>query len=161
MNDELPTDAQVRSIEDRVMTRIRRRARLPHTIASTVLIAGLVVGGFALLRPGPATTASGGSAASESRRDAAPAAAALCHASSHASCAAQSVPARGKDSTAAALEACERAWREDRIPGSRDDAFSGGGPRLVACRDPAGELHVFVRDRSPSTLCSRNGMATP
>jgi hypothetical protein len=32
---------------------------------------------------------------------------------------------------------------------------------LLVCRDAAGRFQVFVKDAHPSTLCKRNGMATP
>jgi hypothetical protein len=162
--DDLPTDEQLRRIEDRVMTRIRRRARLPRQIGATVVAAGLVVGGFALITPalhGVGASSTGGSAGGSGGGSAA--VVARCHSGSAVGSTSVVVPLPGAGSAAAAITACRKAEEagrlraNDRSTGAKADSAA----RFVVCRDRHKVLEVFVADRAPSTLCKRNGMSAP
>jgi hypothetical protein len=165
--DDLPTEEQLRRIEDRVMTRIRRRAQLPRTIGTTVAIAGLVVGGFALVAPvlhGTGSSSSSGSAGGSGGGGGAAAAAVVrCHSGSAARSRSVAVPLGGAASPGAALDACRKAQEAGRLqqPNDKARATAGAADRFVVCRDPHKTLHVFVKDRAPATLCGRNGMVAP
>ncbi|MDQ1513827.1 MAG: hypothetical protein QOC59_1669 [Microbacteriaceae bacterium] len=158
--DDVPTDEQLRRIEDRVMGRIRRRARLPRQIGATVVVAGLVVGGFALVRPVGNTSgsASGGGSAAGSI-----AVVARCHSGSTTRSTSVVVPLSGTESATAAIAACLKAEEEGRLRAADRStlAKTDPGDRFVVCRDRKKVLQVFVKDRTPSTLCKRNGMVAP
>jgi hypothetical protein len=158
--DDLPTDEQLRRIEDRVMGRIRRRARLPRQIGATVVVAGLVVGGFALVRPigNTSGSASGGGSAAGSI-----AMVARCHSGSTARSTSVVVPLSGTESATAAIAACRKAEEEGRLRANDQStgAKADSPDRFVVCRDDHKVLQVFVADRTPSTLCRRNGMLAP
>jgi hypothetical protein len=180
MNDGLPTEEQLRRIEQGVLTRIRRRAELPKRIATGVAIAAVFAGGAFLLPrfglSGGGSGSSGGSGGStayqrngdtEGRSAAAGSAALLaeCHGSASAASPVHSVPL-AEDSTTAALKACVLAFERGQVPtasGGSNPALKGRptAKDLVVCRDAGGRLQVFVKDARPSTLCARNGMKAP
>lgn len=179
-DDGLPTEDQLRRLEQRVMTRIRRRAELPKRIATGAAVAALFVGGvFLLPRLGPSSGASGGSGSAsrayDSNRSGAggssggsAALLAGCHATPSGKSAVRSVPLTA-DTPNAAVDACLVALEKGQVPtattSSGTSANSLTAPLtakdLVACRDAAGTLQVFVKDTHPSTLCARNGMHAP
>lgn len=179
MSDGLPTEEQLRRMEQRVMTRIRRRAQLPKRIATGAAVAAVIAGGVFLL-PRVGTSSSGGSAgsagygSSESRASGSGSgggSAALlagCHASSSPKAAVLTVPL-AKDTPSAAVDACLLALETGQGPTSSTASGSTAsdskghltGTDLVVCRDPHGRLQVFVKDAHPSTLCERNRMAAP
>jgi hypothetical protein len=163
--DDLPTDDQLRRIEDRVMTRIRRRSQLPKQIGVTLALAGLFVGGFALVRPvGSSGGAGGGGSAGGVPAAGSAVVAARCHDSSAAGSPSVAAPMKGAPTADAAVQACVRAWADGRVPpatGETTDAKALAMKALVACRDQHKVLHVFVKDRTPATLCARNGMVAP
>ena len=164
--DDLPTDDQLRRIEDRVMTRIRRRSQLPKQIGVTLALAGLFVGGFALVRPvaGGNTSGSGGASGAGAPAAGSAAVVARCHDSSAARSPSVAVPLKGAPSADAAVKACVQAWADGRVApatGETTDAKALAMKALVACRDPHKVLHVFVKNRTPATQCARNGMVPP
>ena len=180
MSDDLPTEEQLRRIEQGVMTRIRRRAQLPRRIATGVAVAAVFAGGVLLLpRLGLSSGGSGSSSGSgggtayqtsEGSSGAAGSSALLvqCHAASAASSPVRSVPLT-RNTGSAAIDACLLALQKDQgaaAPRASEPATSDlKGPLtakdLIACRDSAGLLQVFVKDAHPSTLCMRNGMRAP
>ena len=176
MSDGLPTEEQLRRMEQRVMTRIRRRAELPKRIAGGAAVAALFVGGVLLLPrlglSGGGSSGSGaGSAYSTSESRAAGGSAAVlagCHTSASAKAPVVTVPL-SKDIPTAAVDACLRAFEKGQAPkattasgsSAHDLVGSLTAKDLVVCRDGDGRLQVFVRDAHPSTLCTRNGMRSP
>jgi hypothetical protein len=177
MSDGLPTDEQLRRIEQGVMTRIRRRAQLPKRIATGVALAAVFAGGaFLLPRFGLSGSGAGNAYRSSEQRSAAAGSGALlaeCHAASSATSAARSVRL-SRRTPSAAISACVLAFEKGQVPAAASGSSGGssGGSStsdlkapitakdLLACRDADGRLQVFVKDAHPSTLCERNGMAT-
>jgi hypothetical protein len=168
MSDGLPTEEQLRRMEQRVMTRIRRRAQLPKRIATGAAAAALVVGGVFLL-PRLGTSSGGGSGSSAgyagdaSGGGGSTALLARCHAAASATSPVRTVPL-GRDTPAAAIDACLRALTKRPAPSSgtaTEQLRALTAKDLVACRDAGGGWQVFVRDAHPSTLCKRNGMTLP
>jgi hypothetical protein len=178
MSDGLPTDEQLRRIEQGVMTRIRRRAQLPKRIATGVAVAAVFAGGafllprFGLSGGGGGSSGSGAGSAyqtSEGRSAAAGSGALLaqCHAASSPKSAVRSVPLR-RNTPAAAIDACLLAFEKGQVPAATPASGTTSDLKgritakdLLVCQDAAGRFQVFVKDAHPSTLCKRNGMATP
>jgi hypothetical protein len=176
MSDGLPTEEQLRRMEQRVMTRIRRRAQLPKRIATGAAVAALFAGGVFLLPRLGVTGSSGGSGssagyASNASRGGSGGSTALlasCHAADSATSPVRTVPLT-HDTPAAAIDACLRAFEKDQGPKATTSSGSATdqlvrpltAKDLVVCRDGDRRLQVFVKDAHPSTLCGRNGMHAP
>jgi hypothetical protein len=165
MSDGLPTEEQLRRMEQRVMTRIRRRAQLPKRIATGAAAAALVVGGVFLL-PRLGTSSGGGSGSSAGYASGGGGSSALlarCHPAASATSPVRTVPI-ARDTPAAAIDSCLRALAEQPAPSSGTAGEQLASPTakdLLACRDSGGRLQVFVKDAHPATLCTRNGMTPP
>src|SRR5438067_121011 len=127
MSDGLPTEEQLRRIEQGVMTRIRRRAELPKRIATGVAVAAVVAGGAFLLprfglSSGGGSGGSSGSGAgtayqqskSSSGSGGSSALLAGCHASPSATSPVRSVPVKA-DAATAAVQACVLAFENGRV----------------------------------------------
>ncbi|MGN6743148.1 MAG: hypothetical protein ACTHJL_07595 [Amnibacterium sp.] len=147
-----PTDERLRAIEQRVLTRIRRRAAIRSRIASGAVVAALVVGTVVLLPPalGTLTTsagsAAGGSAASDAKGAAAGSAPSIrCHLGGEGT---TLVPLPARPSARTVAAACTRAAaRPGPTPGST--AF-------VACRDADGTWEAFPEAGYGDASCTRS-----
>ena len=175
MSDGLPTEEQLRRMEQRVMARIRRRAELPKRIAGGTAAAALLVGGLFLLprlglSSGGSAGGGGGGSTGQSAASGSGSLAlvAYCHTSSKASSEFRSVPVGGGRTVGrAAIDACVAAIRSGQVEpeagstsGSRDSSFQREPSTndLIACFDQRKRLQVFPKDAHPTTLCARNGM---
>ena len=157
MSDGLPTERQLAELEQRVLTRIHRRAAIRGRVASGVAAVALVVGAVVLVHPssGSLTGASSGSAGSAAK---APSSgpAVRCHATSAADSAVRTVPLPEQQTIASVAAACD---------GTTAAFGSAAGPSAtphlppgVVCRSAKGVWEVFPDDGHPSTLCARNGL---
>jgi len=159
MSGGLPTERRLAALEQRVLTRIRRRAAIRARVAATVGAAALVVGAFVLVHPSFGSFSTGSSAGGTGAGSASSARAAVrCHATSDAGSPARKVPLPAHPTTASIAAACEG---KAAAPGSGASRSSTAGhPLRVVCRSADGVWEVFPDDGHPSTLCSRNGLKT-
>lgn len=154
MSDGLPTDRQLADLEQRVLTRIRRRAALRGRVASGVAAVALVAGGLVLVHPavGSLSGASSGSAGSAAKAPSA-SVAVHCHATSDPDSSVRTVPLPARPTAASIAAACE-----EQATASGSAFGSSGRPARVVCRTAKGVWEVFPDDGHPSTLCERNGL---
>jgi hypothetical protein len=149
MSSGMPTERQLRGLEQRVLTRIRRRTALRARLVSGTAVAALVVGAFVLVHPGlsTGTGASGGSAAGSAARPAGASAVVRCHVGSERASAFKVVRAPAEPTADSVAAACV---------GSRSTMTTASSP--VVCRRADGSYEVFRKDAHPGTLCTRNGL---
>lgn len=156
MSGGIPTDDQLRGIEQRVLTRIRRRAAARRRIASGAVVAALVVGAVVLVRPVLTTGATGsassaGSAAGGSGGDRtaeSSAEAVRCHVGSTGDAPVRFAPLPAHPTAASVAAAC--------VAAVKTPTFSAVD--VVACRTAKGAWEVFRADGHRATLCTRNGL---
>jgi len=156
MSDGMPTERQLAALEQRVLTRIHRRAAIRGRVASGVAAVALVVGAVVLVHPtsGSLTGASSGSAASAAKAPSS-AVAVRCHATSAADSAVRTEPLPARPTPASIAAACEE---KQTGTGRRPGPSAAGQPPQVVCRSAKGAWEVFPDDGHPSTLCERNGL---
>jgi hypothetical protein len=157
MSDGLPTERQLAALEQRVLTRIHRRAAIRGRVVSGVAAVALVVGGIVLVHPAPVSFsgAASGSAGSAAKAPS-PAEAVHCHATSAADSAIRTVPLPARPTPASIAAACE--GKETATGRTSDPYAAAGNPPQVVCRSAKGVWEVFPGDGHPSTLCTRNGL---
>ncbi|MCU1472936.1 hypothetical protein [Amnibacterium sp.] len=160
MSGGIPTDRQLAALEQRVLTRIRRRAAVRARLISGASAAALVVGAIALVHPA-GTSLSGGSAGSGAgdRSAASAAAVVLCHSTSAARSPATKVPLPGHPTSASIVAACA----EPAAPSASGSPASGSPSTTelrspIVCRNANDGWEVFPADGHPATLCIRNGL---
>ncbi len=158
MSDGLPTDRQLAALEQRVLTRIRRRAAIRGRLLSGVAAAALVIGGVVLVHPTPGSLTGGSSGSAGSAAKAPSSAVAVrCHATSAADSTVRTVPLPARPTPAAVAAACEE--QATASGSAAGPSATPGPPARVACRSANGDWEVFPADGHPSTLCTRNGLA--
>lgn len=157
MSDGLPTERQLAALEQRVLTRIHRRAAIRGRLASGIAAVALVVGGVALVHPsfGSLSGASSGSAGSAAEAPSS-APAVRCHATSAADSTSRTVPLPARPTPASIAAACE--GKETATGRTSGPSAAAGHPPQVVCLSAKGVWEVFPGDGHPSTLCTRNGL---
>ncbi|HEY0374997.1 MAG TPA: hypothetical protein VGC94_09380 [Amnibacterium sp.] len=161
MNGGIPTERQLAALEQRVLSRIRRRAAVRARLISGASAAALVVGAIALAHPTgtflSSGSAAGGSAAGD--RSAASAAVVLCHRTSAAASSARKVPLPERPTNASIAAACAESAAPSASGSPEAGSPSTAGLRsLVVCRNGDDGWEVFPTDGRPATLCTRNGL---
>lgn len=156
MSDGLPTDRQLAELEQRVLTRIRRRAAIRGRILSGAAAVALVAGGVVLVHPtvGSLSGASSGAGGSAARAPSS-SMAVRCHATSDPDSRVRTVPLPARPTAASVAAACD-----EKATASGSASGASGLPAHVACRSEKGVWEVFPDDGHPSTLCERNGLRT-
>jgi hypothetical protein len=151
-----PSEDRLRAIEERVLTRIRRRAAIRSRIASGAVVAALVVGAVVLVPPALGTfstsagSAAGGSGASKA--EGAPDSSARsirCHLGEGPGAGSTLVPLPARPSLRSVAAACAAAAAR---PGATPAPST-----FVACRGPDGVWEAFRDDGRGSTRCPRPG----
>lgn len=157
MSGGMPTERQLRGLEQRVLTRIRRRAAVRARIATGTAVAALVVGAFVLVHPALNTGAgtSGGSAAGSAASPPTASAAVRCHVGSQRASAFKVLRAPADPTADSVAAACARITGATGSPATTSASRSGAP---VVCRDEHGGFAVFPADGHPATLCTRNGL---
>lgn len=160
--DDLATDAQVDRMAVQVLRRIEQRRAQRRAGATVVVTAVLLVGGLGLLLTqsghGASTAASGGSGAGSTAERAS---LVQCHESSSRASSFRTVKLRGAATARSAIAACAGQPNKPQDQAAPSELSGVGARDLLACRDDAGRLQVFVKDSRPATLCVRNGMEQP
>jgi len=159
MSGPIRDEAELRALERRVLTRIRRRAQVRRRIVSGAVGVALVIGAVVLVRPVIGGSAGAGGSSGGGSGYAA--------ASSAAGTASGTRPGSTSDavlchSTASPTSSVRRAPRPSRIDAASVTAACATAKQpasgLVACRSGTGVLEVFPADGRPDTLCTRDGL---
>jgi hypothetical protein len=159
MSGGLPTERQLAALEQRVLTRIRRRAALRARVASAAAATALIAGAVVLVHPTlgslPGGTAAGAGSTASDRATADSAPAVVCHRTSAAESAGRRVRLPAHPTPASVAAACRASAASVPAYGS---ASSAPPSSLVACRAEGGGWQVFPADGDRTTLCARNGL---
>ncbi|WP_375401294.1 hypothetical protein [uncultured Amnibacterium sp.] len=160
--DDLASEAQVDRMAGQVLRRIEQRRAQRRAGATVAVTAVLLVGGFGLLLTqfghGASIAASSGSGAGSTAERTS---LVECHGSSLRTSSFRTVQLQGAATARSAVAACAEQSDEPRNQPAPSELSAAGARDLVACRDDAGRLQVFVKDSRPATLCARNGMEQP